>query len=397
MRIVFVTETFLPSVDGVVTRISHALDWLAEAGHQVTIVCPDLGCREYAGFEVVGVPALTYPVYRSRPWGTPSKVVGETIARVRPDIVHVWHPAIVGARGVHAARKLGIPLITSYHTDILKYLSYYEGGWMFRRPVSWYMRYLNNSSPITLVTSQAMRARLEGMGVAGVRVLPRGVDLSMRDPSFASADMRARLTDNHPDQPLLLFVGRVAAEKSIESLAPLMRKHPGWRLAVVGSGPDLERCKRAFGGTGTVFTGFMTGQDLASAYACADAFVFPSTSEALGLVLLEAMASGTPVVAASSSATDEQVANGENGLVYKSAQELEDQLDLLLGDKGLRDRLRERGLAEAAACGWPAACEAVFRAYEDTLGLYRAGWEEPRHPGRPLQTPDDAAREGASA
>ena len=388
MRIALVTETFLPSVDGVVTRLTHAVDWLAEHGHDLAVVAPDLGVADYHGVPVLGVPAATMPVYRSRKWGLPTPAVTRHLAAFSPDIVHVWQPDLVGLAAVEGCRRHGWPLVTSYHTDTVGYLDYYGPLRAGRRPAVWYERRLHNSAPLTLVTSRAMARTLAGRGVGRVAVLPRGVDLEARDPSFASADMRSRLTGGRPERPLVVFVGRLAPEKSLETLASVARAHPEWAFALVGDGPARAGLEEAFAGTGATFTGFLSSAELAGAFASADAFAFPSTSETLGLVILEAQASGTPVVAAQSPATAEQLSDGVNGLVYDPADAgaLEAALARLLAktDEGaeLRDRLRAAGLVEAQANGWDRASAALLDAYDLALGAYSLGWRAPKHPGR---------------
>ena len=384
MRIALVTETFLPSVDGVVTRLTHTVDWLAEHGHDLCVVAPDLGVDDYRGVPVLGVKAITWPLYRSRPWGTPSPRVARHLGSFAPDIVHVWQPALVGMPAVAWCTHRGVPLVTSYHTDLSSYLDYYGPMRAFRPLLDWYQRRENNLAPLTLVTSRAMRRKLGATGVRNVAVLPRGVDLAARDPRYADPRMRGRLTGGHPERPLLVYVGRVSAEKDLESLEPVIRSHPAWSLAVVGDGPALGKLKELFAGTQTVFTGFMGGEELSSAFASADAFVFPSTTETLGLVILESQASGTPVVAAASPATVEQIRDGDNGLVYdpRDPSALPSALERLLADRELSARIAERGLAEARENGWERASAAVYDAYETTLGMYADGWKPPHRPGR---------------
>ncbi len=387
MRIALVTETFLPSVDGVVTRLTHTVDWLADHGHELCVVAPDLGVSDYRGVPVLGVTAITWPFYRSRAWGTPAPRVARHLRDFKPDIVHVWQPALVGFPAVAACTRDRIPLVTSYHTDLASYLDYYGPvARLGRRLVMWYQRRENNLSPLTLVTSRAMQRKLAEMGVRGVSVLPRGVDLSARDPRFASDAMRAHLSGGDPTRPLVVYVGRVAAEKNLESLVPVMRAHPGWSLAIVGDGPALSHLKQAFAGTQTVFTGFMGGEDLSAAFASADAFAFPSTTETLGLVILEAQASGIPVVAAASPATVEQLHDGENGFVYDPSdpEALGRTLERVLSPAGeaLARRVARTGLEEARQNGWEQASAAVYDAYEAVLAMYAQGWTPPRHPGR---------------
>lgn len=389
MNIVYATETFLPSVDGVVTRMRHALDWLAAHGHSVTVLAPDLGCNSYGPFPVLGVPALTYPIYRTRPWGRPSGIISRALRRIKPDIVHAWHPAIIGAQAVQATRRQSIPLITSYHTNIDRYLACYGALSVFQRPVMRYMRWLNNTSPLTLVPSDNMQSYLAAQGFAGLRVLPRGVDLQQLGPEHASARMRSRLSGGDPAAPLLLYVGRLGHEKNLASLLPLMKAHPEWALALVGDGPARSSLERAFAGTRTTFTGFLAGAELSQAYASADCFIFPSLTETLGLVILEAMASGTAVVAADSPASREQINHGVTGLLYRAddpaaaARALAD----VLAQPALRQQLADAGRACAQAHGWEAASASFIDFYQESLELYRSGWRPPRHPSQPV--PDD--------
>lgn len=373
MRVAVVTETFVPSVDGVVTRLTHALDWLAAQGHELLVVAPDLGQGDaWHGVPVVGVPAVRLPAYRSRAWGTPSPRVARALDAFGPQVVHAWQPDLVGAPAVAWCARRGVPLVTSYHTDVPGYLGRYYGALrLFRRPVTAWERSLARGAELTLVTSRAMRGVLEGRGYRRVCVLPRGVDLAARDPRFANRDMRTMLTRGAPDAPLLLFVGRVAAEKNLASLAPLMRAHPEWRLAVVGDGPERAALERLFPAENTRFTGFLGGGDLSAAFASADAFVFPSTSETLGLVILEAQASGLPVVAAASPATCEQLRSGVDGLVYDAGDPvaLEGAVAAVLGDTALRERLAAAGLVEARENGWDGASRAVEAALELAVRL----------------------------
>jgi len=371
MRIAMVTETFLPSVDGVVTRLAHALDWLAAQGHELCVVAPDLGVRDYKGIPVHGVRAVTMPFYRSRPWGLPSRRVGRCLQEFAPDVVHVWQPDLVGLSAVHACRRLGLPLATSYHTNTVAYLDYYRAFKPLKGLLAAYERELLNAGDLTLVTSGAMRRELVARGVQEPLVLPRGVDLAARDPRFASSEMRARLTGGEPWRPLLVYVGRVAAEKGLDTLLPVMRAHPDWALAVVGGGPELERLRELFAGTRTHFAGFLGGGELSAAFASGDAFVFPSTTETLGLVILEAQASGVPVVAAASPATCEQVRDGVDGVVYdpQRPETLAEALERVLSDKPRAAAIAQAALAVARQNSWDQASAALTDAYEQAIAL----------------------------
>ena len=179
----------------------------------------------------------------------------------------------------------------------------------------------------------------------------------MFQPSLASKQMRSRLSEGNPDSPLLLYVGRVSAEKQIDEIKPVLEAIPEARLAIVGDGPHREALQAHFAGTNTNFVGYLEGLELASAYASADAFVFPSRTETLGLVLLEAMAAGCPVVAANSGGIPDIVTDGENGYLF----EVDDPdgaitaTQKLLEAKQEREQLRLNARQEAQRWGWAAA------------------------------------------
>lgn len=323
MRIAIVTETFLPSVDGVVTRLTHAVERMTSLGHEVLVIAPDLGVTEHAGARVVGMRCVTLPFYRHRPFALPTRRVDAVLRQFRPDVVHAAQPMMLASSAARSAHRRGVPLVASYHTHIPRYLDLYR-AWAWARPLVWWWIRRNHAlADLNLVTSSAMREELAAHGVERLRVLRRGVDTAARSPRFRSSAMRARLSGGRvggltgaAGPAVLLYVGRLAVEKSIDTLRPLLDRRDDVVLAIVGDGPDRARLEEVFAGTATVFTGFLRGDELAAAFASADAFVFPSVTETLGLVILEAMASGLPVVAARSGPTVEQVEDGVTGRIH---------------------------------------------------------------------------------
>lgn len=370
MRIAIVTETFLPSTDGVVTRITKAVSYFRKQGHDVLVVCPDLGVTEFEGAKVIGLKAITLPFYKSRPWTLPTRDVKYILEDYDPDIVHVVNPIALGASGVRYAKKLGYPLICSFHTNMPKYLSYYNME--LATPLAWkYVRDLHNQAELNMVTSQAMYDELTAQDIHNIHVLPRGVDVEMLRPDYRNEETRSFLTDGHPDRKLLIFVGRLAHEKDVHKLKPLMEKRQDIQLAIIGDGPVKEDLEKVFAGTNTKFTGFLHGEDLAKAYASADAFVFPSVSETLGLVILEGMASGLPVLAVKSAPTMEQIDHGVNGLLYddEDMKSLEEAI-ALLDDANFVTKLRQEARREAEKYSWSEASKAMYECYEETLRLH---------------------------
>lgn len=360
MRIAVVTETWKPSVNGVVTRLSATVDALSAAGHEVLVVAPSQGAGDAAVAPQPGVTLSRVPsfrvgwVYGGQPWGWPLPRVRGVLARFAPDVVHVADPFTLGLAGVWAARRLHVPLVTSFHTDIAAYAGWYHLAWS--RPVIWrILRALHNAAALTLVTSQHSSALLAGHGVRDVVVWRRGVDLERFHPAAGRVP--------RPGTPTALYVGRLAQEKHLDALSGLAFS-PHVRLVLVGDGPDRPRLQQHFAGTDTVFAGVLTGDDLARAYRDADVFVFPSATETLGLVLIEALASGLPIVAAESPASRELLHGLSVARLVSSpaATAWVDAVDGLLGHPpagGLAAAAR----AAADPWSWTAATDQLMAVY----------------------------------
>jgi glycosyltransferase involved in cell wall biosynthesis len=199
---------------------------------------------------------------------------------------------------------------------------------------------------------------------------PQGVDARRFHPDKASEGWRERLSDGHPGDRLLLYVGRLAPEKGIERLKAILREVPGTRLAIVGDGPARGDLELEFAGTPATFTGILQGEELASAYASADAFLFPSTTDTLGLAMLEALASGLPVVAARGGGSHEIVSEEENGLLYEanSSSSLVAAVRRLFSDEGFLAALARRARATAEERDWGSSTRTLRGYYEQALG-----------------------------
>ena len=364
MRIAFFTETFLPKVDGIVTRLTKTLPHLVAAGDEVMVFCPEGAPDNHAGAQVVGVPALPLPLYPELKLALPRPAVSEALERFRPDLVHVVNPAVLGLGGIWLAKTRNLPLVASYHTHLPKYLEHYGMGML--EPLLWeLLKAAHNQAELNLCTSTAMVDELAAKGIEHTALWQRGVDTELFRPELANPAMRARLHGGHSDTGnLLLYIGRLSAEKQIERIRPVLEALPQARLALVGDGPHRQQLERLFEGTATTFVGYLAGDELASAYASGDAFVFPSSTETLGLVLLEAMAAGCPVVGANRGGIPDIVSDGINGCLYDPDQpaSLVTAVQRLLGDGATRAKLREAARLEAERWGW-AGATAQLRAY----------------------------------
>jgi glycosyltransferase involved in cell wall biosynthesis len=372
LRIAFFTETFLPATDGVVTRLRHTVEELVRAGDEVLVFAPSGGPDSYAGARVHGVPGVPFPPYPQIRLSPPHPGVGRALRRFDPDVIHVANPFILGTGGMFYARRLKVPLVASYHTNLAAYARFYRLGFLENAARCW-TRALHNRAHINLCTSKATRDYLLREGVERVRLWPRGVDARRFRPEHASKAWRVRLSGGHPDEKILLYVGRLAPEKDIGRLRAVLREVPGTRLAIVGDGPARKSLEREFRGTPTVFSGVLLGDDLAAAYASADLFVFPSTTETLGMVMIEALSSGLPVVAARTGAAHEVVSEGA-GLLYEPSFEggLVAAVRRILEDDALRKSLGRAARATVAEYGWEASTAALRAYYGEASSFRRA-------------------------
>jgi glycosyltransferase involved in cell wall biosynthesis len=373
LKIALFTETFLPKVDGIVTRLTKTVRHLVEAGDEVLIFCPEGAPEHYMGARVVGVPAMPLPLYPELKLALPRPAVAEALDQFRPDLVHVINPAVLGLGGIWLAKTKGYPLVASYHTHLPKYLEHYGMGLL--EPLLWeLLKAAHNQAQLNLCTSTAMVAELSDKGIQHTALWQRGVDTEMFRPELRSSASRERLLGGHSDTgKLLLYIGRLSAEKQIERIKPVLEALPDARLALVGDGPHRSRLEEIFSGLPVTFVGYLAGEELAAAYASGDAFVFPSSTETLGLVLLESMAAGCPVVGANRGGIPDIVTDGVNGCLYEpdgedgGAASLTAAVLRLLGDQEQRKILSCHARREAEAWGWAGATAQLRRYYRDLL------------------------------
>jgi len=374
VKIAFFTETFLPKVDGIVTRLTKTVQHLVASGDEVLIFCPEGAPDTYMGAEVVGVPAMPLPLYPELKLALPRPAVSEALERFMPDLVHVVNPAVLGLGGIWLAKTRNLPLVASYHTHLPKYLEHYGMGML--EPLLWeLLKAAHNQAQLNLCTSTAMVTELSEKGIQNTALWQRGVDTDLFRPELRNPSMRRQLLGHHSDTgQLLLYIGRLSAEKQIERIRPVLDALPNTRLALVGDGPYRQQLESLFAGSAAQFVGYLSGEALASAYASADAFLFPSSTETLGLVLLEAMAAGCPVVGANRGGIPDIVTDGVNGCLYEpngpdgGAGSLTAATLRLLGDSSQREQLRRNARQEAERWGWAGATEQLQGYYHQVLG-----------------------------
>jgi len=372
MRIAIFTEVFLPKIDGITNRLHHTLECLRADGDEVLVFAPETAVAEHAGARVVQVPGLPFPPYPELRATLPHPRIAWELARFRPDVVHAVGPACLGVWGIAAATLLRLPVVASYHTDLPRYMPLHGLGWA--RGAAWpLIRTVHNAATLNLVPSTHTRHELLAHGIWNVALWRGGVDTALFDPRRRSLAMRAQLGGGRGDAPLLLFVGRLAPEKNLASLAWVLDAVPGARLALVGDGPARPSLERVFAGLPVSFPGFLRGEALAAAFASADVFVMPSKTETLGFVVLEAMSAGCPVVAARAGGIPDLVTPDENGILYDPdrPEQAARAIRELLAERGRRVFLTRNARKHALECTWAAETRRLRRHYGDAIRQHR--------------------------
>ena len=371
MRIALFTETFLPKIDGIVTRLCHTVEHLQRSGDRVLIFSPAGGLTEYQGAEICGIEGFPLPLYPELKLAIPTPTIGEKLEQFQPDIIHVANPAVLGLGGLFYAKKLNIPLVASYHTHLPQYLHHYGLGML--EGLLWeLLKSGHNQADLNLCTSTVMVEELRNHGIERVDLWQRGVDTELFQPHYANLEMRNYLSQGKPNNKIILYVGRLGVEKEIDRIKPIVEAIPNTCIAIVGDGPNRQNLEQYFANTPTHFVGYLRGQKLASAYASADAFIFPSRTETLGLVLLEAMAAGTPVVAANSGGIPDIVTNGINGYLFDPDDEKGaiTATQKLFAHSEERETLRKNARAEAERWGWSAATQQLRNYYQKIISAH---------------------------
>jgi glycosyltransferase involved in cell wall biosynthesis len=314
-----VTETYPPEINGVALTLARLVDGLRARDHVISVVRPRQradGADDPRDPELILVRGVRLPGYPTLRMGLPAgAILGGRWAHRPPDVVYVATQGPLGWSAVRSARRLGLPVLSGFHTNFHGYAVHYHARWLERAIVR-YLRGFHNRTGGTLVPTADLLDDLLARGFANLSVLGRGVDARLFSPSRRSAALR-RAWGVTASDPVAIYVGRVAAEKNvglaIEAYRAMRRDCPAVRGIVVGEGPLRPALQGAH--PDLLFCGALTGEELAAHYASADVLLFPSETETFGNVTLEALASGLVVVAYDYAGARLHVAHGQAGLL----------------------------------------------------------------------------------
>lgn len=321
MRIGIVSETYPPEINGVALTVHSLAAGLAARGHSIDLIRPRQS-QPHAhepGIDVLDMRGGALPRYPGLRFGLPAgRTLRQHWKEQRPDAIYVATEGPLGWSAVRAARRMGIPVSSGFHTRFDSYADHYGVGWL-TPVVRGYLRRFHQRSAATLVPTEALAEELRGMGVGNARLLRRAVDTKLFHPDQRDESLRAAWGVD-ATTPVALYVGRIAAEKNLElavrAFRAVQQQVPNARYVWVGDGPSRAAIEAA--NPDFIFVGVQRGEALARYFASADMFPFPSLSETFGNVILEALAAGLPVVAYAEGAAREHLDSGVNGYCVAS-------------------------------------------------------------------------------
>jgi glycosyltransferase involved in cell wall biosynthesis len=371
MRVAIVAEVFLPKIDGVVNRTLNLIRHLRQSGDDVLVVCPQADGCGACPVPLVTIPSFSFPHYPEYRIGLPDRRLPRALRDYAPDVLHFLNPFAFGfqCHDVLRTARLQVPTVFSFHTLYGEFVKQYRGLKPLSTLLWWLTRAYHNRADLNLTVSALMQEELVRRGFRRVELWPPAVDSDVFHPSRASAAMRDRLTRGRPERPLLLTVSRLAPEKNVGFLADLIRRVPEACLAVVGDGPERAALEARFAGTDTYFVGYLKGEALAAAYACADAFIYASETETMGNVVLEAMACGRAVVAPRAGGIPNLLTHGTSGYLY-TPRDLDEAVGLtrqLLGDAATRVRIGQAARQAIEERNWEQSVGRVRQVYAEAI------------------------------
>ncbi|WP_368267188.1 glycosyltransferase family 4 protein [Corynebacterium ulcerans] len=365
MRIAIIAESFLPSVNGVSNSVLRVLEHAQRCGHQAMVIAPgardgEEEIRSYCGATIHRVPTVMVPLINSLPIGVPVGI-RELLRAFRPDVVHLASPYALAARGAFVARRLGIPCVAVFQTDIAGFSHTYHLRWLERTSWAW-TRAFHNAATLTLAPSTSAVTALELHGIERVKTWGRGVDLELFHPDRRDHELRRLWSSG--SRIIVGYVGRLAAEKGVHRLVDLARDN-NIQLVIVGDGPERKLLESQL--PGAIFTGALTGLALAQAYASFDVFVHPGEFETFCQTIQEAKASGVPVVSVAEGGPRDLVDRGSGVLLPLIDDSLVGLSQSTYDVFSAREDLSKTARQSMEGKSWTRICDQLFRYYQEAM------------------------------
>ncbi|MGM7720768.1 glycosyltransferase family 4 protein [Metabacillus sp. Hm71] len=371
MRIAIFTDTYAPDVNGVARTLKRFTDYLEKNGIEFRVFAPESTNESLFSSHIHRFTSLPFFLYPECRLALPNMLhVKAELQRFKPDLIHVATPFNIGLCGLRYAKKLNIPIVGSYHTDFDQYLEYYD--LQFLSKFLWkYMHWFHKPLRKIFVPSKETMEQLKRKGFANIRIWGRGVDCSLFHPRYSKQQIIDEYGIN--EKFILSYVGRLAPEKDIETLMTISKHLPDHvknqvHWLIVGDGPSKEEMEKNAPKNMT-FAGYLSGERLAKIYASSDLFIFPSPTETFGNVVLEALAAGTPVIAANSGGVKNIIRHEATGYLCepKDADQFIHAIIHLLNHHALRVKMGDAARTYALSQTWEQIFEGLLKEYEDVL------------------------------
>ncbi|MEE9555467.1 MAG: glycosyltransferase family 1 protein [candidate division Zixibacteria bacterium] len=372
MRIAYFTESLPPLIDGV----SHTLGYLKKS-----LDSKDIDYRFYSPFmpedkswesRVAQIISAPFPLYTKYRVSLPAfHDLKNPLDKFKPDLIHICSPFLLGIFAARYGRERGIPVVNSFHTRFVSYFKYYGFGWLEK--FGWgYLRWFYNRCDKCFVPSNATIRELKSIGLKNLELWSRGIDLDRFSPAFANQSLKRKWSPE--GNPIALYVGRLVKEKDVETLmrahSILRERNLDYRLVFVGDGPMKNQIRSD--APDVVLAGHLNGDDLSRAYASADIFVFPSTTESFGNVALEAAAAGLPSVGSTEGGIGEIIRDGETGYTVSPGDHtgFAEKMESLIKNDSLRNSMSTASIDLASRKSWEVINNGLFENYKELIALY---------------------------
>lgn len=371
MKIAIFTDTFLPEINGVTKTLSKMKNYLDTTNIEYKFFIP--GKENEKKDNIVSFSSFNFFLYPERKIAIPRyREIRTNLDEFKPDLIFIVTPFAIGLTGFRYAKEKGIPVVSNYSTDFPRYLKHYKLE-ILENAVWSFFRWFHSFSYINLCPSIATKTDMERHGITNVELWGRGIETSEFSPKQRSEDLRKKYCDE--DEKVLLYVGRVAPEKELEVLMDavkiLNKKNLKFKLLVIGDGPSKQEFENQ-NIENVVFVGYKTGEELKTYYASADIFAFPSSSETYGNVVLEAMASGLPVVAPFAGGVQENLIDMENGMAFDvgDSEDMAEKIESLLKDEELIARFSKKARNHTLTKNWNEIYTNLFSRFNQVVEAY---------------------------
>jgi glycosyltransferase involved in cell wall biosynthesis len=373
IRIAYFADSLPPRTDGVSKTFVQLVNTLQSENLEYFFFSPFKPDDNYYWNErveqVFSVPIFFYTDYRIV---LPiQRKIFERLDNYKPDLIHATSPTFLGRMGLSYAKKRGIPAVSSYHTNFIYYFKYY--GFSLFEAFGWnILKWFYNRFDRVYVPSQSTAKELSDKGFKKIELWQRGIDFNVFSPARRNDELRRQLTSR--DAPILLYVGRLTPEKDLEDLVAVDRvlraRNQKFKMVIVGDGPMRTQLECDL--PNATFTGFLYGESLAEVYASSDIFVFPSSTETFGNVVLEAYASGLPVIGVNEGGVVDLIKDGKTGFISpaRDTHDIATKVNVLLNNTDLRREYSRNALKFAGQFSWDAINKQLISSYMQIVDQY---------------------------